>query len=74
MMKEKKNEQRLKNKQKSGENMFSSYHKQLFSLTHKELIFLRRSATLQKIKGYEKSVHKKGKTSSPKHVKVITLT
>lgn len=54
--------------------MFSSYHKQLFSLTHKELIFLRRSATLQKIKGYEKSVHKKGKTSSPKHVKVITLT
>lgn len=61
-------------KTKSGENKFSSYHKQLFSLIHKELIFLKRSATLQKIKGYEKSVQKKERQVTPKHVKVITLT
>lgn len=65
MIKEKKMNKDLKTNEKSGENTFGSYHKQLFSLIYKELIFLKRSATLQKTKGYEKSVHKKGKTSSP---------
>ena len=56
MIKEKKMNKDLKTNEKSGENTFGSYHKQLFSLIYKELIFLKRSATLQKTKGYEKSV------------------
>lgn len=74
MIKEKKMNKDLKTNEKSGENTFGSYHKQLFSLIYKELIFLKRSAPCRKPKGMKNQSIKRERQVAPKCVKVITLT